>query len=75
MKPDSDKSSLASGRSRHGASSPYSTQKDKDPALSAATLALVRKGLAASAAGKTAYHGTFKHHVKPRKRTPKTAKN
>lgn len=38
--------------------------------MSAETLALVRKGLAESAAGKAVYRGSFKHHVTREKRAP-----
>ncbi len=63
MKPDSSQAPLKKSRARDGAPIPSSIHKNEDPALSAATLALVRKGLAESAAGKTVYRGSFKHYV------------
>ncbi len=70
MRSDSSRPSLKKSRARVEASALPSARKDKDSVLDAATLALVRKGLAESAAGKVVYRGSFKHYLTRQKRAP-----
>lgn len=58
-------------RARSSKRVPSSARRVKELTISATNLVLVRKGLAESAAGKTAYHGSFKRFATPTKRSPK----